>query len=519
MELGFFKRLNERGRMDKRGLSPLIASVLTILFGVLMLGIVLAVVNPTFNRVQDSSVVSDAFQNMNLLNSAIKEVASESEGSKRTVSISVSDGEYSINSTADLLVFTYEPSQDMRLTGTKGDINIERGSVFLDFFNWYVEDGKAILGEGDVVWTNTSGNWTVDNYKYKGERGLAYHNLSTIENYKFEGKIYNTSGATGGQIFMLPANPERLVGFWALDNHTGSEAYDLSCNGNNGTLPASSDFPAVGNSTSGWQGSSDCKAGVSCLKFDGENDYIQIANNPSLNITSEITVSAWVNIPKLSPSAWQAVVAKTTSNDRGYYMDFATNNKFNFYIHTGTNEEDYASTSAITATGWYHVVGTYDGTNTVIYLNGNLEESDPHDWGGNINSSEYAARIGARNDGAASNFFNGTIDEVKLWNVSLSADEVAAEYELSEKKIIVSGSQSVNAKTPNAAIVLSNPDGVTSFDDIKVSRTEKEQKLVIPYSKIDLNGTLRIVKGNHKVTITHMGTNTTLSKPMIQVTS
>jgi len=503
MEIKIFDKLN------RRGLSPLIASVLTILFGVLMLGLVLGVVNPTFRRAQDSSVMSDAFQNLNLLNSAIKEVASESQESKRTVSVSVSGGEYSINETTDMLIFKYDPSQDMRLRGTKGDIHIEYGSVFLDFFNWYVDDAKAV-----PVWTNTTGNWTVSDFKYKGESGLAYHNLSTIENYKFSGKIYNTSGITGGQIFVLPTNPERLFGFWTFDNHTGDGVYDWSGNGNNGTL---TNMNTAGNSTSGWQSSSDCKAGVSCLKFDGVNDYVD--TGITTFSVQNYSYSLWVKVGEVKSIAENRgrLIEKDGGRSNLDVMYVASvPDKFQFAVKNTTGNSITAEASISQTEVWTHVVGVYNSITVAIYVNGELVEDNAHTG----NREDIGATIKIGGDSAGSNYdFNGTIDEVKIWNVSLSSDEIAAEYELSAKKLLESGSQNVAAKTPNAAIVLANPDGVTSFDDIKVSRARKEQKLVIPYSKIDLNGTLRIAKGEHKVTIEHMGTNTTLGEPIIHITS
>ena len=580
-----FEISSNRG-LSKKGVSPFIASVLTILFGVLMLTLVLGVVNPIFSRAKDSSVITDAFQNLNLLNSVIKEVSSEAEGSKRTVAVSVSGGEYSINLTTDLLVFTYDPSEDMYLTGRKGDIYIERGSVFLDFFNWYVEDSTA-----DPVWTNTSGQWIVDNYKYKGDGGLAYHNLGTLENYKFSGDIYNSSGATGGQIFMVAGNPERMVGFWSFDNKTGNKSYDYSANQNNGTFHG---MNLTGNSTSGWQNSADCKAGLSCLKFDGSNDYVNVPESANLNLSNEITVEAWFKVSNLTYS--NPIVRKGASSltwdvnedgivdvsdrsitsvnygrcyvlDEGYIgppwprwdidedglcdiSDITEVNSHlgetgkstwflqiqdNFYTRANENilvfslgkspetGEPLSVISSKTFTDddletWFHVAGTYDNSTISLYINGVLDNSTS--VSGSFISNE-TLRIGAENPNgrAALYYFNGTIDEVKIWNVSLTAGEVAAEYELSAKKIKESGSQSIGAKT-NASIVLANPDGITSFDNIKISRTNrKKQKLVIPYSNIDLNGTLRIVKGEHRVAVEHMGTNTTLNEPIIQITS
>jgi hypothetical protein len=500
--------------VEAKGVSPFIASVLTILFGVLMLGIVLGVVNPTFKRAQDSTVITDSFQNLNLLNSAIKEVASEAQGSKRTVSISVSGGEYSIDGTTDSILFTYDPSQNMYLTGTKGDIKIEHGSVFLDFFNWYVDDSTAA-----PVWTNTTGQWIVDNYKYKGNGGLAYHNLSTLENYKFSGDINNVSGSTGGQIFVTATNPERLVGFWTFDNASGAKAYDWSGNKINGTL---TDMNTAGNSTSGWQNSADCKAGVSCLRFDGFNDYVDTGYTTTLGTNDDLTIEMWIKTNTKASSQISAGFGSTTGDWNRIQLDLDTSGNLRFYVRDDSgNANSYRDTTIdLSDNQWHHIVGTWDGSSdtATLYINGASKGSDSTNTLGAITIS-HALPIGAlNNDGSVGLFFNGIIDEAKVWNVSLSADEITAEYELSSKKIRASGSQTVNAKTPNAAIVLANPDGVTNFDDIKVSKTVKEQTLVIPYSKIDLNGKLRITKGEHRVTITHRGTNTTLNKPIIEIT-
>ncbi len=482
--------------MRNKGVSPFIASVLTILFGVIMLGIVLNVINPVFSRAQDSSVVSDSFQNLNLLNSVIKDVASESQGSKRTISFSVSGGEYSTDVNENLLVFTYEPSEPMNMRGSRGDINLEQGLVFDDYFNHYA-DGSMPSG----VWTNTSGEWYASSYKYRGDGGLAYHNLSTVQSIWFSGDIYNSSG-TGGQIFVTPTNPERLVAFWGFDEGSGAKAYDLTGNMNNGSLGFSPTW------TSGIVGGG--------ILFT-EGTYIDVPDSASLNFlntTGEITVSAWIyptNYTGKTSSQWY-ILSKLDYSDSGWWFYLINGGTVRFtscYSHACAGiTTDYS----VPLNEWSHVVALSDGNVAKIFVNGVEKKS------GSIETLIDASNKLTISTGPGYSF-NGIIDEPKVWSKALTADEVLAEYYLSQSKLMESGSASAGVKIPNGAIVLTNPDGVTSFDNIKISDGTKTQSFVVPYTNIDLNGTLRIPAGEYRITVEHMGINTTVNKPIIQVTS
>jgi hypothetical protein len=169
---------------------------------------------------------------------------------------------------------------------------------------------------------------------------------------------------------------------------------------------------------------------------------------------------------------------------------------------------------------WRHIVGTWSGSSNTatLYIGGTQKGSDSTNALGAITLS-HALPIGAlNNNGAKSLFFNGTIDEVMIFNRSLTSGEVTALYELSAKKLDATGTQTITAKT-NVSVVLSNPAGRTKFDDIKVTREQNILSLIIPYDNIDINGTLRVGKGEHQIEITHMGTSATSNRPVIQITS
>lgn len=497
-----------------KAISPLITMVFTILFGVTMLVIILNTVNPLFGSARDTTVVNDAFQNLEMMNSVITSVSSEAQGSTRTVSLSVSGGTYVVNSTYDWLYFQYDPSQPMQLSGQQGNARVLQGLKFMDTFDSYADDSPSSNG-----WTNMSGNWSFSSYKYLGKNGTSYHNISSpIQNWKFSASITNVSGTTGGEVFALPTSPTSLVSYWTFDESSGATAYDWSGNRNNGTLTS---MNTTGNSTSGWQAAANCKAGGSCLMFDGVNDYVDCGNGASLNFgTADFSLSAWFNISSL-PSAWKTVASKGDSGSNGYGIEISSGNQYTCSIQATGGSNYHLSSTTPTLNVWHNIICVFDrDANLYMYVDGILIANNTANILSNSGSVNIGTNLMIGAHAAGTWHFNGIIDEVMVFNRSLSADEVAALYETSAKKIIGSGgSQSISSKTPNPAIVLSNPAGQTRFDDVTVTDSSNRLTLVVPYSGIDVNGTLRAATGEYNVEIRNMGTNSTIGKSVVQLTA
>ncbi len=490
----------------QKGISPLISMVLTILFGVVMLTIVLTVVNPTLDRAKDSAVVTEVFQNLPLLDTAIKEVASEAQGSRRTVTISVSTGRYTIDSSKDSIYFEFEPSHPMALTGTRGSIRLEHGLQFFDYFNGY-----GATADAAAEWTTLNGSWSLDNYKYKGI-GIAYNHIGDMQNYKISASISNTSG-TGGQVYISPVHPGYLVGFWAMDNRTGTGIYDYSGHNNNGTL-ANMSSPATGES--GWNTS--CKFG-GCLRFDGTNDYVDLG---AIDVNSnELTITAWFKADDFDVHDARIISKAINQDEQNHWWMLSTVTsdgyklRFRLKNNTGTTTSLVATSGDLTAGEWTHVAAVYDGSNIILYKNG-AEVGRTAKTGSVATNNAVNAWIGD-NPGPDRKQFDGTIDEVKIWNKALTPSEILAEYEVSDKKIEApSGSQSVSTRT-NATIVLVNPDGESRFDDIVMNDNKADQTFLILYTGVDINSTKYFGQGDHQVTIEHMGVNSTSNRPIIQI--
>ncbi len=165
--------------------------------------------------------------------------------------------------------------------------------------------------------------------------------------------------------------------------------------------------------------------------FDGNNDYLDIADNASLRPT-RITIEAWVK-PSLVDSANHVIVNKQrgTSGPVGatYVLSLTSSNKFEFASYD-TDWRKATGTTTPIVNQWYHVVGTYDGTNLRVYVNGVQEGS------GALAAFNYlgtrpvkiGASEGATIDFGTFEYFVGTIDEIRISNVARSAEEIMEAY-------------------------------------------------------------------------------------------
>jgi len=162
-------------------------------------------------------------------------------------------------------------------------------------------------------------------------------------------------------------------------------------------------------------------------QFNGQNSNILIGNSAVLNPTF-ITVSSWINTN--ANGVWQRAVNKGDPNaglsDPGYELMVTSTDKISFTVNgiTALGTAGTVSSFVIKNT-WYHAVGTYDGSNIRLYVNGVLLDQ-PALVAGSF-SNAYDLRIGARRQ-LATQFFSGLIENVQIYNISLTANQVQALY-------------------------------------------------------------------------------------------
>tara|TARA_B100000809_G_scaffold266519_1_gene329630 strand:- start:2713 stop:3705 length:993 start_codon:yes stop_codon:yes gene_type:complete len=170
-------------------------------------------------------------------------------------------------------------------------------------------------------------------------------------------------------------------------------------------------------------------------QFDGIDDWIDIGNTPDLEITGDITVSSWVKTPSSWPTTYhdthiyaRYTYSLTTPTGVALYLDnpHLSNRSFSFILRAGGNSwgNDYAvSLTTLQLDTWYFVVGVREGNSMEIYVNGLLENTDlgsndPINYGANP-----VATIGEKN-ASASGWYDGVIDDVRIYKRGLSASEI-----------------------------------------------------------------------------------------------
>jgi hypothetical protein len=204
-----------------------------------------------------------------------------------------------------------------------------------------------------------------------------------------------------------------------MDENTGTIAFDTSGNGSTGAFVSSPQW------VPGKKGSA--------VKMNGTSDYITLSHPTALNATTTFTLSAWINASSSVAGSGIISEAFAGGGDRvqytlGFGADDGTDNKLQVGFYDGSGWAVAEDSTAFTSTNtWVHVEGTWDGTTLKLYKDGVLVAT-------NVPSRSTATdtediRIGSRHDTAGTvDFFPGTIDDVRIYNYTRSAAQVAWEY-------------------------------------------------------------------------------------------
>ncbi len=212
--------------------------------------------------------------------------------------------------------------------------------------------------------------------------------------------------------YVLKPQYRPKVGHWKMNVNGGNVLPDLSGNNNHGIL---TNFNWT--ATSGWGGNG--------LIFDGLNDYVSLGNKSILtNIPSAITLSLWIY--PLNITGLQYLGGKG-SDKICLYFDYTNILKF----RTSGLSPGVVLTSATAFNNkqWYHIAVTYDANagsnNKKIYVNGIIDSQATIT--GNLDTSVETYILGAYYS-LGLYYFNGVMDDFRVTNGALSADEVAHAY-------------------------------------------------------------------------------------------
>jgi len=222
---------------------------------------------------------------------------------------------------------------------------------------------------------------------------------------------YNLSRALAG-------TEPGLVGYWRMDEGVGSIAIDATTNHLDGTLSGAtwSKSAVVLVNTSG-------SLGMALDLTASRSNYVQVASAPSLTLTNQFTFEAWI---KPRTAQCNTILA------RGDGANLATTD---YIFQAGTDGTNCGvmkvalmaggqwttSASTLPTNAWVHVAVTCDGVTKRVYINGLLDRAVT------ATGSEYQSAsplfIG-RQGSSGGNYFDGVLDEVRVWNTTRSAAQI-----------------------------------------------------------------------------------------------
>jgi Concanavalin A-like lectin/glucanases superfamily/PQQ enzyme repeat len=197
-----------------------------------------------------------------------------------------------------------------------------------------------------------------------------------------------------------------LVAAYGFNEGSGTVLNDVSGYGNNGTISGASW------TTSGKYGNA--------LSFNGTTALVTINNAPSLQLTTGMTLEAWVYPTVVSP-AWRDVIYKGNDN---YYLEGTSSSGVPAAgaIFGSAYGEVYGP-NALAANTWTHLAVTYDGATMRLYANGVQVASRAQT--GVIAISISPLQIGG--DSIYGQYFEGRIDEVRIYNLALSVAQILSD--------------------------------------------------------------------------------------------
>lgn len=211
------------------------------------------------------------------------------------------------------------------------------------------------------------------------------------------------------------------VGAWSFNEGHGTVAHDTSLHGNDGSI--------LGGTA--WTTGRFQKA----LSFDVNNDGVNVPDD-QLFEGQNLTVSAWVNSTS-SPGAYKYIVGKGLNGcvNGAYGIYTGPSGGLAFYVSTSQTAFVMSpdAGAGVWDGNWHNVIGTYDGSTVRLYVDGRevgsgSADSSPVQYGGAVDND---LGIGTY-PGCSGLSFDGKIDEAKVFNRTLGAQEIRAAYQASK---------------------------------------------------------------------------------------
>ena len=241
-------------------------------------------------------------------------------------------------------------------------------------------------------------------YRVRAQNATAVSSWSNTANATTQGTTPPPSSYAGA------VGADNPLAWWRLGEASGTTAVDQKA-ANPGTYL---NGPVLG--AAGLIASDPTNKAVS---FDGANDHVRVPNSLGLQLTTPLTLEAWIR-PTALPAA--GGFASIVSKPEQYSLQFNGPLLEFTIIQMGARRRLQAPAGTVAINGTYHVVGTFDGVTRRLYVNGTQVAASPLTGG----ATATANNVFMGSWSGSNEFLRGTIDEVAIYNTALSAARVQA---------------------------------------------------------------------------------------------
>jgi len=311
----------------------------------------------------------------------------------------------------DWLGYEEVVAQGAKVAAPVNDLAIALENMSSEWWNNVASDGSDIRVRDATGTTDYA--FELEAFDYANQTGILWFRAQGLQagsdtTYRvYAGNSNATTPAPSDPLGSQNVWPSSAKGVWHLGRSSGN-ALDSTSNGNDGT---------VNGATQGVSG----QVG-NAYSFDGNDDTVEVSDDAALD-PDRVTIFLWFKPNNLPFPGWDGLVSKGPSGTREYWIygvDGASEIKTEITTSDGGGS---ARTPSLTEGEWAHIALVYDGNQMLLY-------QDASEVGGNTLSGDITPTTNPLYVGHIDGFgyFDGQIDEVRVYNRALSADEISTYF-------------------------------------------------------------------------------------------
>jgi len=194
-----------------------------------------------------------------------------------------------------------------------------------------------------------------------------------------------------------------------------------------------------------------------CLQFastsNSVGNYLDCGSSNDFKLTKYYTLELWI-YRTADSGTWERLISKSNVSGYDYWMQISSADKISTgLIKADTSAASLTGNTVITLNTWHHVVAVKDATKFYLYLDGVLDGSGLNGTMGDVRTSTSNLYIGRLSSGAWNYSFNGSIDDVRIYNDALTVGQIRQNYLAGVKNLLAKG-QTSEAEYANRLDVL-----------------------------------------------------------------